>query len=41
MQHISRVEGCEVELTGITTRIYIGDSYKTRFWNIIKERTLG
>ena len=41
MQHIARIEGCEVELTGIATRIYIGDSYKTRFWNIIRERTLG
>lgn len=41
LPRIARVEGNEVELIGNKTRINIGDSYKTRFWNIVRERTLG
>lgn len=41
LKHVSRIEGTEVELCGGQSRIFIGDAYKTRFWNMIRERTLG
>lgn len=41
LKHVSRIEGTEVELCGGANRIYIGDSYRTRFWNLIRERTIG
>jgi DNA-binding LytR/AlgR family response regulator len=41
LKHVSRIEGTEVELCGGQSRIYIGDAYKAKFWNMIRERTVG
>ena len=40
-QRITRIEGSEVILLGDSTRITIGESYKEKFWDIIKKKTLG
>lgn len=41
LKHVSRIEGTEVEMMGGANKIYIGDSYRARFWSLIRERTLG
>ncbi len=38
---ILRIESNEIEIEGARTRIAIGDSYKARFWGMVRERTLG
>jgi DNA-binding LytR/AlgR family response regulator len=41
LTRIVKVEGNEIELTGLKTRINIGESYKAKLWSIIRERILG
>ena len=38
---MARIEGNEVVLSRADIKITIGDSYKTKFWDIIKRMTLG
>ncbi len=41
LARIVKVEGNEIELSGVKTRINIGESYRPRLWRIIRERILG
>jgi DNA-binding LytR/AlgR family response regulator len=41
LKHVSKIEGTEVEMVGGMNRIYIGDAYKAKFWNMIREKVLG
>ena len=41
LKNIIKIEGSEIELAGTEQRISIGDSYKSKFWEVIRKSTLG